>query len=84
MSPTWKYMLGRIGLFVGLGAVLIPTGLSLAVIAMIALLGSFLLSLVLLRRWRVEMVEDVDKTVQHRRKRKDELRRQLAGEDEDD
>ena len=83
MNPTLKYLLGRIGLFLVIGVALWPTGLDPLVIAMAALLGSFLLSFVLLRKWRNEMISDVDATVARRRKQKAELRAALAGEDED-
>ncbi|MFD0558244.1 uncharacterized protein DUF4229 [Stackebrandtia endophytica] len=83
MSPTVKYLLGRVGLFVVLLALLWPTGLNPLVIAMIAMLGSFVLSLVVLRKWRDEMVSNVDATVQRRREQKEKLRRELAGDEVD-
>lgn len=83
MTPTWKYLLGRVGLFAVLFVVLLPTGLNPLVIGMIALLGSFLLSLVVLRRWRDDMMSNVDETVRRRRERKADLRRQLAGDDDE-
>ena len=82
MSPFMKYLLGRLGLFLVIGVALLPTGMNLLVIAMIALLGSFLLSLVLMRRWRVEMASDVDTTVRRRREEKAKLRSALAGDEE--
>lgn len=84
MSPTLKYLLARVGLFLAVGAVLWPTGLDPLVIAMAALLASFLLSFFLLRRWRVEMLEKVDSRISHRREEKSKLRAELAGEDDDD
>lgn len=83
MSPTVKYLLGRVGLFVVLLVLLWPTGLNPLVIAMIAMLGSFVLSLVVLRKWRDEMVSNVDATVQRRREQKEKLRRELAGDEVD-
>ncbi|HZE40691.1 MAG TPA: DUF4229 domain-containing protein [Stackebrandtia sp.] len=84
MNATGKFALARVGLFLVVGAALWPTGLHPLVIAMAALLVSFLLSFVLLRKWRVEMLNDVDSTVKRRREQKDKLRAALAGEDEDD
>jgi len=82
MSPTLKYLLGRVALFVIFAVALWPTGLNPLVVGMIALLGSFLLSLVVLRKWRDEMVSSVDKTVQRRRDQKEKLRRELAGDED--
>ncbi|ADD40303.1 DUF4229 domain-containing protein [Stackebrandtia nassauensis] len=82
MSPLWKFTLGRVGLCVLIGALLWPTGLHILVIAMAALLGSFLLSFVVLKKWRTEMLADVDEAVKRRRAQKEELRSALAGEDE--
>ncbi|GAA4919739.1 uncharacterized protein DUF4229 [Stackebrandtia albiflava] len=82
MSPFMKYLLGRLGLFVVIAVALLPTGLHLLVIAMIALLASFLLSLVLMRRWRTEMATDVDSVVRRRREQKARLRAELAGDDD--
>lgn len=83
MSATWKYLLARLGICAVLFVVFLPTGLHPLVIGMIALLGGFLLSHFLLRRWRDDMLANVDKTVRRRRERKAELRRQLAGDDDD-
>jgi hypothetical protein len=84
LSPTAKYLLARAGLFLIIGVALWPTGLDPLVIAMAALLGSFLISLVLLRRLRDDMIHNVDSTMARRRKEKSRLRAALAGEDEDD
>lgn len=83
MSPLWKFTLGRIGLVVLIGALLWPTGLHPLVIAMVALLGSFLLSFVLLKKWRDEMLSDVDAAVKRRRVQKEELRSALAGDEDE-
>lgn len=83
MNPTLKYLLGRLGLFIIVAALLWPTGLDPLVIAMAALLASFVLSLVLLRQWRDDAITKVDATVARRRSEKAELRAALAGEDED-
>ncbi|HIV58888.1 MAG TPA: DUF4229 domain-containing protein [Candidatus Stackebrandtia faecavium] len=84
MSATWKYLLGRLGLLIGTFAVLWPTGLDPLVIAMAAVLISFVLSFVLLRKWRIQMMENADDTFTRRREEKAQLRMALAGEDGDE
>jgi membrane protein implicated in regulation of membrane protease activity len=95
MSPTMKYTLGRIGLFVLALAVMWPLVLGLAHVVPLPFdltaLGTLLLALIvssvasyfLLRRWREEMVGQIDGAVGRRRQRREDLRAALAGEDED-
>ena len=83
MSPSVKYLLARVGLFLVIGVVLWPTGLNPLVIAMAALLGAFLLSTLLLRKWRDAALSDVDDKLTRRRAERAKLRAALAGDDED-
>ncbi|CAM3134772.1 DUF4229 domain-containing protein [Stackebrandtia soli] len=82
MSPTVTYLLARLALFVVIAVALWPTGLHPLVLAMAALLGAYLLSLVLLRRLRAAMLADVDSRMNRRRAHKERLRAALAGEDD--
>ncbi|MEN3308716.1 MAG: hypothetical protein V7603_4918 [Micromonosporaceae bacterium] len=81
MSPFVKYTLGRVGLFVGIALLLWPVPVDLLVKLMIALIASFGLQFVVLRKWRVEMINQVDKSVAERRAAKEQLRSALAGDD---
>lgn len=83
MSPAVKYTLGRIGLFVVIGAVVYPFGLNLFVTLMIALVVSMPLSYFALRKWREQMAERIDGSVQRRKEEKQRLRAALSGDDED-
>jgi hypothetical protein len=82
MSPAIKYTLGRIGLFVGVLAVLWPLELDIFVKLMIALLASAGLSFVLLRSWRDQMAGQMATVSQRRKAEKERLRAALAGDDE--
>jgi uncharacterized protein DUF4229 len=82
MTPAVKYTLGRLGLFLGCALVLLPVPLDLWVKLMIALVASFALQFVLLRKWRLEMIGQVDRAMTRRRQDKERLRSALAGEDE--
>ncbi len=82
MSPAVKYTLGRVGLFVAALALMLPLPLDLYAKLLAALLVSFLASFVLLRRWKDEMVGQIDGAVRRRRDRKEDLRAALAGDDE--
>jgi hypothetical protein len=83
ISPVTKYTLGRVGLFVLCAAALLPLPLDLLVKLMIAIIASFGLQLVVLRKWRAEMIGQVDSTVAQRRAEKAKLRAALAGEDDE-
>jgi hypothetical protein len=84
VSPFVKYTLGRVGLFVLIALLLWPVPVDLLVKLMIALIASFGLQFVLLRRWRTEMINQVDRSAAQRRAAKDQLRSALAGDDTDD
>lgn len=84
MSPAIKYTLARIGLFAIIVAVLYPVGLDLFLTMMIALLVSLPLSYFLLRRWRNQMAERIETTMEQHRAQKEKLRAALSGEDADD
>jgi len=82
MSPALKYTLGRVGLFVLCAAALLPVPLNIWVKLMIAVVASFALQLVLLRKWRLEMIGQVDDAMARRRQEKEKLRAALAGEED--
>ena len=84
LSPTVKYTLGRVGLFVVVALLLWPVPIDLLVKLMIAILVSFGLQFVLLRRWRMEMIGQVDEVVSRRREEKAKLRSALAGDEDGD
>jgi hypothetical protein len=84
MSPALKYTLGRLGLFVVCAVALLPVPLNLWVKLMIAVLASFALQFVVLRKWRLEMIGQVDETMARRRQEKAKLRAALAGENTDE
>jgi len=81
MTPALKYTLGRVGLFVLCAVALLPVPLNIWVKLMIAVVASFALQHVLLRKWRQEMIGQVDAAMARRRQEKDKLRSALAGED---
>jgi uncharacterized protein (DUF983 family) len=83
MNPALKYTLGRVGLFVLCAVALLPVPLNIWVKLMIAVVASFALQFVLLRKWRQEMIGQVDAAMARRRQEKDKLRSALAGEDAD-
>jgi hypothetical protein len=84
MNPALKYTLGRVGLFVLCAAALLPVPLNIWVKLMIAVVASFALQFVLLRKWRQEMIGQVDAAMARRRQEKEKLRAALAGEDSDE
>lgn len=84
MSPVLKYTLGRLGLFALVLLLLLPVPIDLLLKLMIAVVASFGLQFVLLRRWRVQMVNQVDRSMTRRRAARARLRRALAGEETDD
>jgi hypothetical protein len=77
-----KFTLGRVGLFVVIALVLWPVPIDLLLKLMLAIIGSFGLQFVLLRKWRAEMIGQVDQVASRRRAEKEKLRAALAGEDE--
>jgi hypothetical protein len=83
MNPMVKFTLGRIGLFVLIALLLWPVPIDLLLKLMIAIVGSFALQFVLLRKWRAEMIGQVDQVAGRRREEKAKLRAALAGEDDD-
>jgi hypothetical protein len=84
MNPALKYTLGRVGLFVLCAVALLPVPLNIWVKLMIAVVASFALQFVLLRRWRQEMIGQVDAAMARRRQEKEKLRSALAGDDSGD
>ena len=84
MSPVLKYTLGRLGLFLLVVLLLMPVPIDIMLKFMIAVGASFGLQFVLLRRWRVQMVSHVDRSVAQRRAARERLRRALAGDEPDD
>ncbi len=83
MSPTLKYTLGRIGLFVAVLLALWPVDLNLFLKLMIALVFSAALSFFLLRRWRDEMAGRLATAAGRRKADRDRLRSALAGDDQE-
>ncbi|GAB1688823.1 DUF4229 domain-containing protein [Krasilnikovia sp. M28-CT-15] len=81
MSPSVKYTLGRLGLFVVVFALLLPVPLNLLVKAMIALVASAGFAYFLLARWRNEMAEQLAGAANRRRAEKNRLRAALAGDE---
>jgi hypothetical protein len=82
LSPAVKYTLGRVGLFVVVALLLWPVPIDLLVKLMVAIIASFGLQFVLLRRWRDEMIGHVDQAVTRRKAEKAKLRSALAGEED--
>ena len=83
MNPMVKFTLGRIGLFVLIALLLLPVPIDLLLKLMIAIIGSFALQFVVLRKWRAEMIGQVDQVANRRRADKAKLRAALAGEDDE-
>jgi Protein of unknown function (DUF4229) len=82
MTPMVKYTLGRVGLFVACALALAPVPVNLFLKLMVALIVSFGLQFVLLRKWRLEMIGQVDQAMAKRKEEKENLRAALSGEDE--
>jgi len=82
MTPVAKYTLGRLGLFLACALALVPVPVNFLVKLLVALLASFALQWVLLRKWRLEMIGQVDETMTRRRQEKERLRSALAGDDD--
>lgn len=83
MNPMVKFTLGRVGLFVVIALLLLPVPIDLLLKLMIAIIGSFALQFVVLRKWRTEMIGQVDNVASRRRAEKAKLRAALAGEDDE-
>ena len=83
MNPMVKFTLGRVGLFVLIALLLWPVPIDLLLKLMIAIIGSFALQFVVLRKWRTEMIGQVDQVASRRREEKAKLRAALAGEDDE-
>jgi hypothetical protein len=83
MNPALKYTLGRLGLFVACALVLLPVPLNIWIKLMVAVVASFALQFVVLRKWRLEMINQVDATMARRRQEKERLRAALAGDEDD-
>ncbi|GIF41984.1 DUF4229 domain-containing protein [Actinoplanes xinjiangensis] len=82
MKPAVKYALGRLGLFLVVFAVLIPTTpLNILVKAMVALVAASGLSLILLRGWRDQSAEQLGEIAARRAAEKERLRSALAGDE---
>jgi hypothetical protein len=81
LSPFVKYTLGRVGLFVVIALLLLPVPVDLLLKLLIALVLSAGLQFVVLRKWRREMIDYVDKSAAKRREEKANLRRALAGDE---
>jgi len=82
MNPFVKFTLGRVGLFVVISLALWPVPIDLLLKLMIAIMGSFALQFVVLRKWRTDMIGQVDEVASRRRAEKEKLRAALAGEDD--
>lgn len=83
MNPVLKYTLGRLGLFVVVAVLLlvVPLPVNPLLKLGLAILVAFGLQFVVLRRWRGEMITQVDSSMAVRKERKERLRAALAGEE---
>ena len=84
MSPGLKYALGRVGLFVVIAVPLVlltPDDMNFFLKLMIAFVLSAVLGIVLLRRLRAGVAEQVQASMVKRAAEKERLRAALAGED---
>lgn len=82
MNPWFKYMLGRLGLFLAVLLLMLPLPPSMPVKLLTALVVSFALSWFLLRRWRDEASMAMATVVDRRREERQRLRAALAGEED--
>jgi len=82
VSPTVKYTLARLGLFVVIFAVLLPVPMGLFLKLILALAFSAAVSWFFLRTWRDQMAQQLADTVDKRRADKAKLRSALAGDEE--
>jgi hypothetical protein len=83
MNPVVKYFLARLALFAVI-AVPLAFVMNLLLAMAIGLLGSMLLSFVVLKGMREAMIDHVDERVKERRKEKERLRSELAGDADGD
>jgi mannitol-specific phosphotransferase system IIBC component len=79
VNPVAKYFLARLGLFAAIAAPLTFVMNALLALA-IGLLGSLVLSVVLLKGMRNEMITHIDARAKQRREEKERLRAELKGE----
>jgi len=77
-----KFTLGRVGLFVLISLALWPVPIDLLLKLMIAIIASFGLQFVVLRKWRAEMFGQVYLVNGPPSAEKEKLRAALSGEDE--
>lgn len=82
MSLAVKYTLGRFGLFLVILGVLLQFPLNFLVSAMIALIGSAVLSYFVLAKWRNQMAEQLGSMASRRAAEKERLRAALAGDED--
>jgi hypothetical protein len=82
LSPAFKYFYGRLGLFVVVFVLLMPTPLNLLIKMMVALLVSAVAGYFLLAKWRNQMGEQLSAAAQRRTTEKMRLRAALAGDEE--
>ncbi len=79
MNPVAKYFLARLGLFAAIAAPL-SFLINLLLAFAFGLIGSLLLSTVLLKGMRREMVDHIDASVKRRQEEKKRLHAELNGE----
>jgi hypothetical protein len=82
VTPTVKYTLARIGLFVVVFAALIPVPIDIFLKLILALAFSAAVSFFFLRGWRDQMAQQLADAVDKRRTEKAKLRTALAGDEE--
>jgi uncharacterized protein DUF4229 len=81
VNPFVKYTLARIGLLLAALLVLLPVpGLSFMVKLLLAVTVSFILSWVVLRKWRDELSAYLATRAEQRRVERERLRATLAGD----
>lgn len=79
MNPVAKYFIARLGLFAAIAAPL-SFFINLLLAFALGLIGSLLLSTVLLKDMRKEMIDHVDASVKRRQEEKRRLHAELNGE----
>jgi hypothetical protein len=82
VTPTVKYTLARLGLFVVVFAALIPVPMDIFLKLILALAFSAAVSFFFLRGWRDQMAQQLADKVDKRRTEKAKLRTALAGDEE--
>jgi hypothetical protein len=84
VNPVVKYTLGRVGLFLAVVLVLLPVpGLNIMIKLLVAVIGSFALSWLLLRGWQDELARYLADRAEQRRIERERLRSTLDGEEPD-